>query len=65
MEFIISDFVVGLELIANDAVSNWRKLIGPTDSIKAKKEAPNTLRALFGTDGTKNACHGSDSAASA
>jgi nucleoside-diphosphate kinase len=36
-------------------------LIGPTNSSTAKIESPNSIRALFGTDGTKNAVHGSDS----
>lgn len=36
-------------------------MIGPTNTEKARKEAPDSLRALFGTDGTKNAVHGSDS----
>ena len=55
-----SDYAVGMELISPDAVGKWRKIIGPTNSIQAKEEAPNSLRALYGTDGTKNACHGSD-----
>ena len=42
------------------AIKKWRALIGPTDSIKARGEAPQSLRARFGTDGTHNACHGSD-----
>jgi nucleoside-diphosphate kinase len=39
-------------------------LIGPTNTITAKQQAPNSLRAIFGTDGTKNAVHGSDSVGS-
>lgn len=56
-----SDYSVGMELVAPSAISKWRKFIGPTNSLKAKEEAPNSLRALYGIDGTKNACHGSDS----
>lgn len=59
-----SDVVVGIELVAADAVKKWRDLIGPTNTEVAKKNAPGSLRALYGTDGTKNACHGSDSAPS-
>ena len=62
--FVTSDVVVGMELIAEQAVDKWRSLIGPTNTQKAQQEAPNSLRALFGTDGTKNAVHGSDSAIS-
>ena len=34
---------------------------GPTSSEVAKMKAPHSLRAQFGTDCTRNACHGSDS----
>lgn len=64
-EFITSDVVVGMELVAPNAIQKWRDFIGPTNTEKAKAEAPNSLRALFGTDGTKNAVHGSDSPQSA
>ena len=57
--------VIAMELMGDDAVSAWRKLLGPTDSGVARKEAASSLRAQFGTDGTKNAAHGSDSLASA
>jgi len=59
--FMSSDVIVGLELVADSAVEKWRELIGPTNSLTARSSAPNTLRALFGTDHTKNAVHGSDS----
>ena len=55
---------MGMELVADSAVDKWRQLIGPTNTLKAKEEAPGSLRALFGTDGTKNAVHGSDSVGS-
>lgn len=62
---ISSDFIVGLELVDMDSIKKWRTLIGPTNSQIARIEAPNSLRALYGTDGTKNACHGSDSVVTA
>lgn len=42
------------------AIASWRTLIGPANSDKARADAPQSLRARFGTDGTQNACHGSD-----
>eukprot|EP00891_Asterochloris_glomerata_P004550 jgi/Astpho2/4550/fgenesh1_pm.00067_%23_29_t len=59
-EFMSSGHVLAMELVAEGAIKKWRALIGPTDSIKARGEAPQSLRARFGTDGTRNACHGSD-----
>ena len=50
-----------MELVADAAVEKWRQVIGPTNTLKAKEEAPDSIRGLFGTDGTKNAVHGSDS----
>jgi nucleoside-diphosphate kinase len=43
-----SDYSVGMELIAQNAISKWRKFIGPTNSQKAREEAPKSLRALYG-----------------
>jgi len=60
-DFMSSDYIVGMELVGRDAILSWRSIIGPTNSEKAREEAPNSIRALFGTDGTKNAVHGSDS----
>ena len=57
--------VLKLELEGPDAVARWRELIGPTNSNKARDDAPGSVRALFGTDGQRNAAHGSDAAESA
>lgn len=57
--------VVAMELMGNEAVSVWRKLLGPTDAAVAQKEAPQSVRARLGTDGVKNVGHGSDSLAAA
>mmetsp|Transcript_11196 Transcript_11196/g.27266 ORF Transcript_11196/g.27266 Transcript_11196/m.27266 type:complete len:381 (-) Transcript_11196:104-1246(-) len=48
-----------------NAIMDWRTLMGPTNTFKARDEAPTSLRALHGTDGTQNATHGSDSPLSA
>ena len=57
--------IVVLVLTKQDAVSSWRDLIGPTNASRAKQEAPQSLRARYGTDQTRNALYGSDSYLSA
>lgn len=63
--FMSSGRVCAMELVAPGAVLKWRDLLGPTDSIQARAEAPDSIRANFGTDKTQNACHGSDAAETA
>ena len=65
VDFMTSGPIWALELEGLGAIAGWRAMMGPTDSSKAKASAPTTLRATFGTDGTKNAVHGSDSPTSA
>lgn len=65
VDFMTSSPVIALTLEGVGAVKRWRALMGPTNTEKAKAEAPDSLHALFGTDGTKNAVHGSDSLRSA
>ena len=36
MNFISSDVVTGMELVAEGAIERWRGLIGPTNTITAK-----------------------------
>ncbi|XP_060523237.1 nucleoside diphosphate kinase 6 [Cylas formicarius] len=52
-------------LAKENAIRDWRSLMGPTKSFKAQYEAPNTLRGRFGLSDTRNATHGSDSPESA
>jgi nucleoside-diphosphate kinase len=63
--FMSSDVVVGMELVAENAVPRWREMMGPTNPLVAKSDAPNSLRAIFGSEGSHNAVHGSDSPSSA
>merc|ERR1719265_860934 len=67
MQFICSDAgIVALCLEGPGAIERWRLLCGPTNSHVARETTNNsTLRAKYGTDGTMNAVHGSDSVASA
>jgi len=65
LEFATSGPLIGLRLARLDAISQWRRVCGPTNSPDARKEAPESIRARFGTDNRLNAVHGSDSEASA
>ncbi len=65
IEFMSSGPVVAAVLEGEDAIRRVREIIGPTDSEEARKVAPNSIRALFGTDKGKNAIHASDSPESA
>jgi adenylate kinase len=64
-QFMLSGPVLVMVLEGTNAIKVWRNLLGPTATQKAVVEAPDSIRAKFGTDGTQNAAHGSDSSASA
>jgi nucleoside-diphosphate kinase len=57
VSFMTSGPCVLLALRKENAIVAWRDLMGATDPAKA---APNTMRALFGTNVGSNATHGSD-----
>lgn len=63
--FMTEGPIVAFEITGEDAVAKWRQILGPTDSSVARQDSPGSLRAQFGTDKTRNACHGSDSETSA
>lgn len=65
VEFMTSGPVVACLLEGENAIRKVRDIIGPTDSEEARKVAPTSVRALFGTDKGKNAIHASDSRESA
>jgi len=65
MDYVTSGPVMAMELMRTNAVKHWRQLLGPTDPLKGRMDFPDTIRAKFGKDTTKNAAHGSDSAESA
>ena len=65
VEYMTSGPAVLMILAKADAISSWRALMGPTDVELAKQQFPASIRALFGTNKTFNAAHGSDSANSA
>lgn len=57
-KFISSGPVVALVLEKENAIEEFRKLIGSTDPAQAEE---GTIRKLFGESVTMNAVHGSDS----
>ena len=59
VNFISSDYVVGIDLVKKNAIKVWLSLLGPEDSELAKKNSPNSLRGVFGKDAMQNAIHGS------
>jgi nucleoside-diphosphate kinase len=58
VKYMSSGPVVVGRLERENAVEQWRKVIGSTDPLKAD---PGTIRRLFGTSIEANAVHGSDS----
>lgn len=58
VEFMTSGNVIVIALQKENAVSDWRKLIGATDPAEA---ADGTIRKLFADSKQENAVHGSDS----
>lgn len=63
--YMTSGPIMVYSLARDDAIAQWRKLIGPTNTSVAQEEAPESLRAKYGTDDGKNGFHGSDSPTSA
>lgn len=59
VEYMISGPIVVIALEKENAISDYRKLIGDTDPAKAEE---GTVRKLFGESKAYNAVHGSDSA---
>ncbi|XP_050233865.1 probable nucleoside diphosphate kinase 5 [Mercurialis annua] len=65
IKYMTSGPVLAMVLKKENAVVDWRALIGPTDAHKAKITHPDSIRALCGLDSEKNCVHGSDSLESA
>ncbi|MFO7574630.1 MAG: nucleoside-diphosphate kinase [Bacteroidales bacterium] len=62
IEFMTSGPVIVMIILHNNAVEEFRKLLGATDPAKASE---GTIRKLFGVSTQMNAVHGSDSAINA
>ncbi|XP_069506196.1 nucleoside diphosphate kinase homolog 5 [Ambystoma mexicanum] len=57
--FMSSGPIIAMTLSRHQAISYWKELIGPSNSMKAKETHPDSLRAIYGTDDLRNALHGS------
>lgn len=62
VSYMTSGPVVCLVLEKENAVADWRELIGTTDPAQAR---PGTVRKMYAENKSKNAVHGSDSPQSA
>ena len=58
IDYITSEPVIAIALEKENAVKDFRKLIGATDPVKAEK---GTIRKLYAKNTRENAVHGSDS----
>ena len=52
-----SDICLGLSLLKNNAVADLCKIAGPENSMIAKNQAPDSIRAIYGRDNLRNAVH--------
>lgn len=57
LEHLVSGSIVALELVGENAVQRWLETLGPDDPIEARKVAPNSLRAIYGTSKVLNGFH--------
>ncbi|OVA08325.1 Nucleoside diphosphate kinase [Macleaya cordata] len=65
IKYMTSGPVFLMVLEKENAISDWRAMIGPTDARKAKITHPKSIRAMCGLDSERNCVHGSDSPQSA
>ncbi|XP_022444601.1 nucleoside diphosphate kinase homolog 5 isoform X1 [Monodon monoceros] len=63
--YMSSGPLVAMILARLKAISYWKELLGPSNSLVAKETHPDSLRAIYGTDELRNALHGSNDFAAA
>ncbi|KAM8763981.1 nucleoside diphosphate kinase homolog 5 isoform 1-T1 [Rhynchonycteris naso] len=57
--YMSSGPLVAMILGRHKAISYWKELLGPSNSLIAKETHADSLRAIYGTDELRNALHGS------
>ncbi|OAF68187.1 hypothetical protein A3Q56_04059 [Intoshia linei] len=62
--YMCKGLIVVYDLAKENAVEDWKKLIGPNDSELARETVPDSIRAIYGTDERRNAVHGTNKASS-
>ncbi|KAH7865192.1 hypothetical protein Vadar_003383 [Vaccinium darrowii] len=65
VKYMTSGPVLVMVLEKENAVADWRGMIGPTDARNARVTHPHSIRAMCGLDSERNCVHGSDSPDSA
>ncbi|XP_036609420.1 nucleoside diphosphate kinase 7 isoform X3 [Trichosurus vulpecula] len=65
LHFITISPVIAMEILGDDAINEWKKLMGPANPGMARTDFPTSIRARFGTDNIRNTVHGPDSFATA
>lgn len=65
LSLMVEGPVLTISITGQNAVKRWREILGPTDPVDARRDFPKSIRAQFGTNVTRNSCHGSDSLQSA
>jgi len=64
-QHLTGDVCIAMELVGDGAIGKWQALCGPNSPDQARREAPRSLRAVYGSDDVRNAVHGSENAAAA
>lgn len=59
VEYLVSGPIIPMELVGENAVERWGKVLGPLDPEEARQTTPGSLRALYGVKKDSNAFHGS------
>ena len=65
VQYLVSDVCVGIEVLKDSGVREMLELVGPENSLTAKNQNPDSLRAIFGKDNLRNAVHASETTESA